>query len=98
MKKLNVVLAFMTALVLSGCGSVGDLTVTPYGVVAEKGVEAAKAWCVQREIDIAGARVLGRFVDVPLKLAVAPFEAFVGPVIHGTTAVRDAQCEALQGQ
>ena len=98
MKKLNVALACMLALSLSGCGTVADISVTPYGIAAEKGVDAAKAWCIQREIDVSSAAVLGRFVDIPLKVVAAPVEALIGPVIHGTTAVRDAQCEALTGQ
>ena len=102
MKKLNVMLACMLALSLSGCGTIADLSVTPYGIAADKGVEAAKAWCIQRDVDLASAKaassLFGRFVDVPLKVVAAPVEALAGPVLHGTTAVRDAQCEYLIGQ
>ena len=98
MKKLKTLVACAALLTLVGCGTVGDLTVTPYGIAAEKGVDAAKAWCTQRDIDLASAKVLGRFIDVPLKVVTAPIEALVGPVIHGTTAVRDSQCFALTGQ
>ena len=102
MKKLKTLVACAAILTLTGCGTVADFSTTPYGIAQKEGVEAAKQWCIQRNIDIAGTTaavsLLGRFVDVPLKVAVAPFEALAGPFVHGTTAIRDAQCTALQDQ
>ena len=87
---------------LTGCGTTADLSTTPYSIAADKGVDAAKAWCMQRQVDANGARLLrsmlGGAIDVPLKLVAAPIEAFVGPVLHGTTVVRDQQCASLLEQ
>ena len=96
MKKLKTLVACAAILTLTGCGTVADLSVTPYGIAQKEGVEAAKAWCTQREIDVSKCSGVGRFIDVPFKVVAAPVEALVGPVVHGTTAVRDSQCEALQ--
>ena len=102
MKKLKTLVACAAILTLTGCGTVADLSVTPYSIAQTQGVDAAKAWCIQRNIDLNTATavksIAGRIVDVPSRLALAPLEAFVGPIFHGTTAVRDLQCEALQGQ
>lgn len=100
MKTKLTILAFTLA--LAGCATVADPYITPAQIYAEQGRDAALAWCDQRDVDLASmkgsAQLIGRLVDVPVKVVTAPVEAFVGPVIRGTTAVRDQQCALIRGQ
>ena len=94
--KLLIVAATFT---LVGCGTVADITTGPATIASTQGIEAAKEWCKQREADLAGlgalAHIGGGLFDFPFKVAVAPVEAVVGPVLHGTSVVRDQQCATL---
>ena len=99
--KMKITLVAFLAAIVSACGSVGDLSVTPFGVASAGGVAAGVAWCDERDRQISslyGVRYLvGGAIDTAAIIASAPVVAATGKtVIQGTTAIRDAQCASLR--
>ena len=94
--KLSILAA---TLLLGGCGSTLDITASPATIAKTEGIEAAVEWCHEREIVKAEAGILAHLgaavIDLPLNVITAPVQVVAGPVLQGTTHIRDEQCATL---